>query len=109
MRHFLRTDGEVGVGPSLGAVVFVAHGDTLHLDETKDDEALVAEDISRHSSGWIEVDENGAAIPGEVDRTMPDYRRHRGAVASPEVINVEPIEPSHPEPDGELVDPETQA
>lgn len=109
MRHFLRVDGEVGVGPSLGAVVFVANGETLHLDETDPAEGRVAEDISRASSGWLEVDDNGAAMSGETDRTMPDSRRRKfNATATvsettPGLVEAEPADQT----DGDLVDAET--
>jgi hypothetical protein len=63
MRHFLRIDGGVAIGPSLGAVTFVKTGDTLHLNEDEADEAKVAHDIAAASSGWLEVDEAGTAVP----------------------------------------------
>jgi hypothetical protein len=102
MRHFLRVDGGCSIGPSMAGFLSVEHGETVHLDENIEDEAQVAEDISRHSSGWIEVDDSGTAIStgGEVDRTMPDERRHRFFEATPTVselgespqeINVEPV------------------
>lgn len=75
MRHFLRVDGGVAVGPSLGAVTFVKTGDTLHLNDEDSDEAKVAHDIAASSSGWVEVDEAGTAVP-----------RRRTAIATPDVI-----------------------
>ena len=79
MRHFLRIDGGVAVGPSLAAVVFVKTGETLHLNEDDPDEGKVAESVAAASSGWVEVDEAGTAVP-----------RRRTATASPIVIEVEP-------------------
>jgi len=82
MRHFLRIDGGVGVGPSLGAVVFVETGETLHLNEDDPDEGKVAESVAAASSGWVEVDEAGAAVP-----------KRRTATATPVVIEPDnPIE-----------------
>lgn len=63
MRHFLRVDAGVAVGPSLGAVVFVQHGEILHLNEDIEDEAKVAAQVENASSGWVEVGEDGAALP----------------------------------------------
>jgi hypothetical protein len=96
MRHFLRTDGDVGVGPSLDAVVFVKTGDTLHLNDGDPVEAKVAKDVAAASSGWLEVDEAGAAVP------------RRSATADPVVIPpddnpiVEQLAQIHePDPGGE--------
>jgi hypothetical protein len=79
MRHFLRIDGGVAIGPSLGAVTFVKTGDTLHLDDEDPVEGKVAYDIAAASSGWLEVNEAGMAVP------------RRSATATPVVIP--PVDP----------------
>jgi hypothetical protein len=108
MRHFLRVDGGCSVGPSLGAVVYVENGETLHLDENIEDEALVAGDISRSTSGWIEVDESGAAVVTDVDRSQPDERRHRFATATPVVTEPDiATVGENDQYDGEFVEPTT--
>jgi hypothetical protein len=95
MRYFLRVDGPVGVGPALGAVVFVDTGATLTLDDSDPVEERVAADIARASSGWVEVDEAGAAMASDVDRSQPPERRHFFAEA--EVTQVENPETESPE------------
>ena len=104
MRHFLRTDGPVGVGPTLGAVTYVETGETLHLDESNEVEARVADDIAR-GVGWVEVDEAGAAIPPTEDQDLsqPDERRHRFAEGEAEVTEAEPGSeaPTEVEPEAE--------
>jgi hypothetical protein len=82
MRHFLRVDGEVAIGPSLGAVSFVRTGETLHLDDTDPVEGKVADSVAAASSGWVEVDEAGTAVP----------RRSRPATATATVIPPAPVE-----------------
>jgi hypothetical protein len=62
VRHFLRIDGDVQVGPSLGAVAFIRHGETLHLDISDPEQAKVADDVASASSGWVEVDDSGGAV-----------------------------------------------
>ena len=94
MRHFLRVNGEVGIGPSLGAVVFVKHGDVLHLNEDIEDEATVIATVEGATSGWIEVDEAGAAVP-----------RRRSATATPVVIPPEPENAEFEDPEDDDLGP----
>ena len=80
MRHFLRIDGDVQVGPALGAVAFIRHGETLHLDISDPVQEKVADDVAAARSGWVEVDDNGGAVTG----------RSRSATATATVT--EPVE-----------------
>ncbi len=87
MRHFLRIDADVQVGPSLGAVSLIRYGETFHLDDSDPVQAKVADNVASASSGWVEVDEAGAAVP----------RRTRTATATATVLPPEESSAAQPE------------
>lgn len=85
MRHFLRVDGDVAVAPpgDPTLVQMVPRHSTLHLNTDDEVEAKMAEDIARHTSGWVEVDDNGAAVP--TPEPAEAQREERTATAAPVV------------------------
>lgn len=99
-RNFLRTDWDVGVGPTLERMTSVHRGEVIHLDLAVGEEAKMAEDISQ-MPGWVEVDGDGKAVDTAVDRS-------RTATATPVVTPPETDQQTEADQPTEIDQTETE-